>query len=328
VSPYVDFRLRAAGYRGKDLFQPDAFRLIAFFSNGIPRLVNVICDNALLCAYARSRKIVSADIIKEVARDLRLGAEAQLARAETTPVVAKTEPDTPIRTAASGVPRHKVRRMVKVGFQTGLILLALVAVASLIDPQNFVTNARRSLEVARHNLDQWVLLITHREAVPARINAAVKLDRKPEPKEQRVIIPPGSSIYQIAADAYGANNGLGMDLIQEFNPEIKNLNRVVAGKDLFLPSLTAETLLRKRPDGSYSLIVASFHSVTEANEHAGRLSNKGYTVTITPRRVSHDLLLHRVEIDGLKNLEQANETWLTGLKNEWLAFAGNPDGTR
>ena len=90
-----------------------------------------------------------------------------------------------------------------------------------------------------------------------------------------------------------------------------------------LPSLTPETLLRKRPDGSYRLIVASFRSQTEANEYAGRLSNKGYEVTITPRRVSDDLLFYRVEIDGLKTLEEANQTWLTGLKNEWLAFAGN-----
>jgi hypothetical protein len=77
---------------------------------------------------------------------------------------------------------------------------------------------------------------------------------------QRVIIPHGSSIYRIAADTYGANTALGMDLIKEFNPEIKNLNRISGGKNLMLPSLTPETLLRKRPDGSYRLIVGSFRS--------------------------------------------------------------------
>jgi len=92
-----------------------------------------------------------------------------------------------------------------------------------------------------------------------------------------------------------------------------------------LPSLTPETLLRKRSDGSYRLIAASFRSQTEANEYAERLSNKGYQVTITPRKVSDDLLFHRVEIDGLKSLEEAHQTWLTGLKNEWLVFAGNPN---
>jgi type II secretory pathway predicted ATPase ExeA len=326
VSPYVDFRLRAAGYKGKELFHSDAFRQIAFYSNGIPRLVNIICDNALLCAYARSRKIVSADIIKEVARDLRLGLEVQRTQAEPTPPVpvSETQRETPIREVANHVSQHKVRGMVRVGVETFLTLLVFVAVASLIDPHNFLTNAGRGLEVAKHNLNQWVLFITDQEAVPEKTHAEVKFEQK----EQRVIIPLGSSIYRIAADTYGANAALAMDLIKESNPEIKNLNRVSAGKNLLLPSLTPETLLRQQPDGSYRLIVASFHSLTGANEYAGRLSNKGYHVTITPRRVSDDLLLHRVEIDGLKNLEEANQTWLTGLKNEWLAFAANPDGTR
>jgi SPOR domain len=168
------------------------------------------------------------------------------------------------------------------------------------------------------------MFVTHQTAaVPEKVSAGVEFKRK----EQRVVIPQGSSVYKIVTDAYRANSALGMDLIKEFNPEIRNLNRVSAGRELLLPSLTRETLLRKQPDGSYRLIVASFHSQTDANEYAGRLNNKGYKVTITPRRVSDDLLFHRVETDGLKTLEEANQTWLTGLKNEWLVFAGNPNAT-
>ena len=49
-----------------------------------------------------------------------------------------------------------------------------------------------------------------------------------------------------------------------------------------------------------------------------RLRAKGYSVTITPRRIADDVLLHRVEIDGLKTFEEANQAWLTSLRNEWL----------
>jgi general secretion pathway protein A len=326
VGPYIDFRLRAAGYKGKDLFHRDALQQIAFYSDGIPRLMNIICDNALLCAYARSQKIISATMIKEVARDLRLGSEVQVTEAEITPPVrvAETESERPIRKAANDVPHQNLRRLERVGVATFLTILAFVAVASLIDPRNFLTTTGRGLEVAKHNLNQWVLLVTHQEAVPEKANAEVKFERK----EQRVIIPHGSSIYKIATDAYRANAVLGIDLIKEFNPQIKNLNRVSAGKELVLPRLTPETLLRKQPDGSYNFIVASFRRQTQAGEYAGRLSNGGYQATITPRRISDDLLLHRVEINGLKNLEEANQTWLTGLRNEWLAFAGHPDGSR
>ncbi|MNC88213.1 hypothetical protein D3C83_40060 [compost metagenome] len=83
-------------------------------------------------------------------------------------------------------------------------------------------------------------------------------------------------------------------------------------------------MLRKQPDGSYRLIVASFSSLTEANKYAQLLGYTGYQVVITPKRVSDDLLLHRVEIDGLKNPEDAKHIWETGLRNQWFAFVDNP----
>ncbi|MPZ75572.1 MAG: AAA family ATPase [Deltaproteobacteria bacterium] len=326
VGPYIDFRLRAVGYNGKDLFYPDAVRQITSYSKGIPRLVNIICDNSLLCAFGRSQKIISADVIHEVARDLRLGSEVKVTQTERTPgvVASKPEPETSSREAPNQVPRHKLKRMVKVGAETFLVVFGIVAVASLIDPRNFLTTAGRGLEIAKHNLNQWVLFITHQQAVPAKASAEVKV----ESKEQQVIVPRGSSIYKIASDTYGTNTALGMDLIKEFNPQIKSLGRVPAGWALLLPSLTPETLLRKQSDGSYHLIVASFHSLTGAGEYAGRLRKKGYQVTVTPKRVSDDLLLHRVAIDGLKTYEEARQTWLTGLRNEWLVLADPMDGTR
>ena len=115
-----------------------------------------------------------------------------------------------------------------------------------------------------------------------------------------------------------------MDLIKEFNPQIQNLNSVSAGQELLLPVLTPETLLRQQPDGSYRLIVASFLSRTGADEAAGRIGKRGYQVIIIPKRVSNDLLLHRLEIGGLKNLEEATQTLETGLKNQWLTFARKP----
>jgi len=72
IGAYIDFRLKATGHTGDRLFRPDAVQRIGFYSEGIPRLVNIICDNALLTAYANSRKEISAHVIKEVADDLRL----------------------------------------------------------------------------------------------------------------------------------------------------------------------------------------------------------------------------------------------------------------
>lgn len=73
IGQYIEYRLSAAGHPGGELFSPDAIQEIGFYSNGIPRLINIICENALLTAYTTSRRQVSSDIIREVARDLRVG---------------------------------------------------------------------------------------------------------------------------------------------------------------------------------------------------------------------------------------------------------------
>jgi general secretion pathway protein A len=83
VGEYIAARLKAVGYLRKDLFQASAVEKIAAHSRGIPRIINIICDNALLIAFAASKKTVSAATIDEVARDLRLNQQA--AAAEVAP---------------------------------------------------------------------------------------------------------------------------------------------------------------------------------------------------------------------------------------------------
>jgi general secretion pathway protein A len=73
VQAYMDSRLHIIGHRSDDLFTPNAVGKIAFYSTGIPRLINIICDNALLAAYTVSARKVSAAMIDAVAEELRLG---------------------------------------------------------------------------------------------------------------------------------------------------------------------------------------------------------------------------------------------------------------
>jgi general secretion pathway protein A len=69
---YIRHRLEVAGYRGPELFDPSSLKLIGEHAAGTPRLINSICDNALLTCFAGSEKVVTAEIIHEVMRDLRL----------------------------------------------------------------------------------------------------------------------------------------------------------------------------------------------------------------------------------------------------------------
>jgi hypothetical protein len=93
IRAYIEYRLRVAGYSGETIFRTPAIERITAFSSGIPRLVNVICDNALLIACATSQRHVGVEIIDEVADDLQLAAlpahGASWALKEPTPPAAR-----------------------------------------------------------------------------------------------------------------------------------------------------------------------------------------------------------------------------------------------
>ncbi len=72
VDAYIDERLGLAGYEGKSIFNRSARRQIFEVTGGSPRLVNAVCDSALLVGYGREELTVGGDIIREVARDLQL----------------------------------------------------------------------------------------------------------------------------------------------------------------------------------------------------------------------------------------------------------------
>lgn len=70
VGNYIRFRLKTAGAQRVNIFDLEAVDLIARISCGIPRVINNICDNALLYGYALSRETITPEIISEVAETL------------------------------------------------------------------------------------------------------------------------------------------------------------------------------------------------------------------------------------------------------------------
>jgi type II secretory pathway predicted ATPase ExeA len=72
VKDYVNFRLRAAGYHGPDLFGPEALRLIAEASEGLTRRINIYADKTLLAAFAAGTHSVSPDHARAAISDTQI----------------------------------------------------------------------------------------------------------------------------------------------------------------------------------------------------------------------------------------------------------------
>ncbi len=69
LESYLMFRMRAAGYRGPNIFSPDAIKLIASASNGLMRRVNILADKSLLAAFVGDTHNIEARHVLAAMRD-------------------------------------------------------------------------------------------------------------------------------------------------------------------------------------------------------------------------------------------------------------------
>jgi general secretion pathway protein A len=104
---YIKHRLRVAGAR-QMLFSREAVAAVHEVSRGTPRVINTLCDNAMLEAYLLKRKAVGRDLILSAARDLGLvdappAPATAVARAQADPLDPRIV--TPARAAAAPQPR-------------------------------------------------------------------------------------------------------------------------------------------------------------------------------------------------------------------------------
>jgi general secretion pathway protein A len=126
---YIQKRLSVAGAHEVDLFKGDALDEIFACAKGFPRLINIICDNALLFGCSTNTYHISRDIIRRVAKDMDISAleedstpvrdrpthlptRATVPHTTTSPVVPSTSPSTDLSQPAptgSQPPQPEVR---------------------------------------------------------------------------------------------------------------------------------------------------------------------------------------------------------------------------
>lgn len=70
TNDYIQHRLIIADYKGPNLFDRRAQKLIWEFSHGIPRKINILCDNALLTGYGVKKRRITTSLMEEAIKDL------------------------------------------------------------------------------------------------------------------------------------------------------------------------------------------------------------------------------------------------------------------
>ena len=125
VASYLTFRLRAAGYRGPELFTASAIQRISRASEGLTRRVNIIADKALLAAFSDNRRQIDDRQVQAAIRDAEFNPIAEHRPSRTTIGLAAAlalivgglaflagkpgRPDAPLATAAASAEHDEIR---------------------------------------------------------------------------------------------------------------------------------------------------------------------------------------------------------------------------
>jgi general secretion pathway protein A len=125
VADYIHARLARAQARDPDIFTPDAIDRIAARSQGIPRVINVLCENALVAAFAEGQHRITGALIETVWADYAPLHQPGGVAMPSPPPDAGLEPELE---TAEAPPRARARRLALAGAAVAaLVLLPLLA---------------------------------------------------------------------------------------------------------------------------------------------------------------------------------------------------------
>ena len=116
TTQYIRHRLMLAGALD-DIFKPDAVREVFKLSRGYPRLINIICDYAMVTGYSAGLKKIGAGLIKECGKELQISIGIDKTQKE------QPNPFQPVNPLAAAAAREKPQRSIGYGFAVIVMLL-------------------------------------------------------------------------------------------------------------------------------------------------------------------------------------------------------------
>jgi len=93
---YIQQRLRIAGANGQQIFDPEAVAAIHRYANGIPRVINLLCEHCLVSSFVDQQKVIAPAVVDHVARDFDLSegtAEGAMLPAASPPDASREKQD-------------------------------------------------------------------------------------------------------------------------------------------------------------------------------------------------------------------------------------------
>ncbi len=334
---YIDHRLNLVGSRISDVFRPDAIHLICDYGRGVPRVINMLCDNSLLIGYGLKKRKIDVPIVKEAIRDMGLsfsmeeipspiplgkgmGGNGELGLARRRAELHMREK-----------PKRSYRYTVSGGLAVILISFLLLfflgreyrmevvqgsSSTAKVMPGKFSTDERKEAKPLEVSAPE-VLPATENPGPIKEIEAPPQLSRpvqisgllsnaNTEKARAKIItVGKGDTLSLLAQKNYEFFNSTLIDKILEFNPGITNIHLVNVGQKISLPTITEESMVVEAPGGQFRIHVGTVSRLSYAASYRDEPALKGKSIEIVPRKVTPEETWYRIYAGKYSSREEA-----------------------
>jgi general secretion pathway protein A len=244
---YIDHRLAIANYKKTSLFNKKAKTLVWQYSWGVPRKINILCDNALLIGYALKKKRIDGGIMEEAIRDL-----------QWSPVLTPTDLQVSIPESPSGNrrvfhfrPVTAVSLVLTTCIVFGLWLFLWSGWSGMHLPPMFTsaaisrshfeeTNPYRNPSQAADPMQPARHLYTGSDDVQesaGRKENSRHIAEKHSLNQRQVVVGPGDNLMWIIKKAYGRYDEVLLNMVLRENPKILSPDQIFEGQVIRLPEI-------------------------------------------------------------------------------------------
>jgi general secretion pathway protein A len=156
---YIEHRLEVAGCQGRQIFEEGTFPVIFQYSGGVPRLINTLCDTAMMSAFSRDSNVVTVGDIEAAVKELQWTDYATRTSILLPPA---TEPSVVEQSASNGGEKPDVIGRVLIAHECQIISTADGSVIEDLNSTNGIYVKQK--RVRKHNLnDGDVVLVGKHE---------------------------------------------------------------------------------------------------------------------------------------------------------------------
>lgn len=216
---YIAHRLSKVTQDGKPVFTRGALRQIIKGANGIPRTLNILCDNALITGFGSQKNPVTARIAREVVSDMGGGGR---------------KISLPVKAAAAGA---------VIAVAGGLFWLSPYAPPAVQNPvQPPIQSQPPQVAVPIQTFEMKLTEMRTPEPKPPELkpmDTGVSEPSRAETKNSSVVrvVKRGDNLSNLASTVYGFCDQKTLDQIKSYNPVIKNIHRIMIGDEILFPEL-------------------------------------------------------------------------------------------